>query len=106
LPRSAPPPPLVPPPPLHDALPICRLCPESASSRRPCRARVSSSTSASETPTYTPRERQHGWCPNVGSNVARVAAPASSRSSAERSEEHTSESSHQIISYAVFCLKK
>src|SRR6476660_10052292 len=25
---------------------------------------------------------------------------------APRSEEHTSESSHQIISYAVFCLKK
>src|SRR5258708_30867828 len=24
----------------------------------------------------------------------------------ERSEEHTSDSSHQIISYAVFCLKK
>src|SRR6476660_10577096 len=28
------------------------------------------------------------------------------RSPTERSEEHTSDSSHQIISYAVFCLKK
>src|SRR5688572_32231504 len=54
------------------------------------------------------RVRRHGGRPRHAVRLARVrrggvgdvAVPG------ERSEEHTSESSHSQISYAVFCLKK
>src|SRR5258708_28593753 len=43
--------------------------------------------------------------PRVLAEDARVPARAIRRGGAPRSEEHTSELRHQIISYAVFCLK-
>src|SRR5258708_14850604 len=42
----------------------------------------------------------------AGEELVVVADRLASREEAIRSEEHTSESSHQIISYAVFFLKK
>src|SRR5258708_34407385 len=68
---------------LHDALPISWA----AASRRSA-SPASCHGSATRNPT--------NW------NTARTA----SRSTSTRSEEHTSELRHQIISYAVFCLKK
>src|SRR5438876_8987109 len=47
--------------------------------------------------------------PVVGAGVAAVVAGADDEASGRattRSEEHTSDSSHPSISYAVFCLKK
>src|SRR6516225_10918650 len=43
---------------------------------------------------------------DFGAGLARTAAPAGTCPCTCRSEEHTSESSHMSISYAVFCLKK
>src|SRR5258708_28023861 len=40
------------------------------------------------------------------SGLVVVETPDAFAGAPERSEEHTSNSSHQIISYAVFCLKK
>src|SRR5256885_11704294 len=47
------------------------------------------------------RDRQASSARGSSSSQAYVALRA-----AQRSEEHTSESSHLVISYAVFCLKK
>src|SRR5574344_2495391 len=43
---------------------------------------------------------------SVGGDVVRLKLSNEFGNSPIRSEEHTSELSHQIISYAVFCLKK
>ena len=54
----------------------------------------------------TPEEKA-GLC--TGAAVPRLGLPAlrvNGLHSQERSEEHTSDSSHITISYAVFCLKK
>src|SRR2546426_4918509 len=47
-------------------------------------------------------ERPHATAPAIG----RGGAVACGRSGFSRSEEHTSELRHLVISYAVFCLKK
>src|SRR5438552_17630615 len=43
---------------------------------------------------------------SCGAASMRLTSGGSTASTDDRSEEHTSDSSHQIISYAVFCLKK
>src|SRR5258708_25872178 len=49
-----------------------------------------------------PSKRQVSWVREISSWILAGAC----RKERIRSEEHTSDSSHQIISYAVFCLKK
>src|SRR5207244_13541819 len=76
---------------LHDALPISRALLEE----------VVEAPGAHHVARYifdlgALRDRHFGLCDRARQG----------RAAEERSEEHTSESSHQIISYAVFCLKK
>src|SRR5438552_11507392 len=52
------------------------------------------------------RENRADWFQQNCASRLRNQTHAYVRLSQPRSEEHTSNSSHQIISYAVFCLKK
>src|SRR5258708_22266777 len=70
---------------LHDALPICRA---PARSRWDVRNTLET-LNGRKVPEKLFLEKSHQL-----------------RGAGKRSEEHTSDSSHQIISYAVFCLKK
>src|SRR5207244_10888638 len=72
---------------LHDALPICRR----GGSRQSAWAHVGPS-----------RRRAVSWCPYASDTAA---FPCSSRTDTDRKTTRLN-SSHQIISYAVFCLKK
>src|SRR5690606_41276003 len=77
---------------LHDALPISSAIASSAR-RAPMPKRLPCSAARTRT-----------WCWPTSSSP--TAARASRPSTRSRSEEHTLNSSHVKISYAVFCLKK
>src|SRR5256885_11991415 len=55
---------------------------------------------------YTTLFRSQPTSPGRSSPVAYHAQPIGVTREGQRSEEHTSELSHLVISYAVFCLKK
>src|SRR5437588_6627596 len=76
---------------LHDALPICHASSVAASTR------VALSTEI----TRGSLTGGIGGIPAVAQRASQTSIP-----SPPRSEEHTSELSHTVISYAVFCLKK
>src|SRR5207244_12327450 len=87
---------------LHDALPIfpvrcgsCNRCEKRGHTRRRQNSCFSIATQSLATM----------WCPLSGSSEASRCVPRIAARGRTRSEEHTS-ASHQIISYAVFCLKK
>src|SRR5258708_26562657 len=50
--------------------------------------------------------RSAASCVRIDFSARQVLAAVAEGDAMRRSEEHTSDSSHQIISYAVFCLKK
>src|SRR5258708_39514875 len=71
---------------LHDALPICD------------RSSIQSED--------VPGDARHASSPQAGGSGRDCRLLLIPHLAARRSEEHTSELHHQIISYAVFCLKK